>query len=88
MVNMVMNKIAEMGFKNLTLASSSLIDSHFPIVEYIKNGVVTKIYSSGLRGELAEQISRGLLNEPVNIHSHGGRVHLVKSGELKIDVAF
>ena len=30
---------------------------------------------SGLRGELAEQISRGLLNEPVNIHSHGGRVH-------------
>lgn len=87
-VNMVMNKIAEMGFKNLTLASSSLIDSHFPIVEHIKNGVVTKIYSSGLRGELAEQISRGLLNEPVNIHSHGGRVHLVKSGELKIDVAF
>lgn len=35
-VNMVMNKIAEMGFKNLTLASSSLIDSHFPIVEHIK----------------------------------------------------
>ncbi len=32
--------------------------------------------------------SRGLLNEPRDIHSHGGRVHLVKSGELKIDVAF
>ena len=75
-VNMVMDKIAEMGFKNLTLASSSLIDSHHPIINHIKNGVVTKIYSSGLRGELAEQISRG------------GRVHLVKSGELKIDVAF
>ena len=87
-VNMVMDKIAEMGFKNLTLASSSLIDSHHPIINHIKNGVVTKIYSSGLRGELAEQISRGLLDEPVNIHSHGGRVHLVKSGELKIDVAF
>ena len=78
-VNMVMDKIAEMGFKNLTLASSSLIDSHHPIINHIKNGVVTKIYSSGLRGELAEQISRGLLDEPVNIHSHGGRVHLVKS---------
>ena len=87
-VNMVMDKITEMGFKNLTLASSSLIDSHSPLIEHIKNGVVTKIYSSGLRGELAEQISRGLLDEPVNIHSHGGRVHLVKSGELKIDVAF
>lgn len=87
-VNMVMNKIAEMGFKNLTLASSSLIDSHFPIIEHIKNGVVTKIYSSGIRGKLADEISKGLLKEPVNIHSHGGRVHLVKSGELKIDVAF
>ncbi|OOR99286.1 citrate lyase subunit alpha [Haemophilus paracuniculus] len=87
-VNMVMAKIAEMGFKNLTLASSSLIDSHFPIVEHIKNGVVTKIYSSGLRGQLADEISKGILAEPVNIHSHGGRVHLVKSGELKIDVAF
>ncbi|HBO37606.1 MAG TPA: citrate lyase subunit alpha, partial [Pasteurellaceae bacterium] len=87
-VNMVMAKIAEMGFKNLTLASSSLIDSHFPVIEHIKNGVVTKIYSSGLRGQLADEISRGILPTPVNIHSHGGRVHLVKSGELKIDVAF
>ena len=87
-VNLVMNKIAEMGYKNLVLASSSLIDAHFPLVEHIKNGVVRKIYSSGLRGKLADEISRGLMDEPVNIHSHGGRVHLVKSGELKIDVAF
>ncbi|TDQ59405.1 citrate lyase subunit alpha/citrate CoA-transferase [Mesocricetibacter intestinalis] len=87
-VNQVMNKIAAMGFKNLTLASSSLIDSHFPLIEHIKNGVIRKIYSSGLRGKLADEISAGLLQEPVNIHSHGGRVHLIKSGELKIDVAF
>ncbi|WP_301099611.1 citrate lyase subunit alpha [Otariodibacter sp.] len=87
-VNMVMEKIAEMGFKNLTLASSSLIDSHYPLIEHIKNGVVTKIYSSGIRGKLADEISNGILSEPVNIHSHGGRVHLIKSGELHIDVAF
>ncbi|MEA7538919.1 hypothetical protein ONQ62_29065, partial [Salmonella enterica subsp. enterica serovar Virginia] len=41
------------------------------------NGVVSRIYTSGLRGPLAEEISRGLLAEPVQIHSHGGRVHLV-----------
>lgn len=87
-LNQVMAKIAEMGFRNLTLASSSLIDSHFPLIDHIKNGVVSKIYTSGIRGELAEAISRGLLPEPVNIHSHGGRVHLVKSGEINIDVAF
>lgn len=70
-VNMVMNKIAEMGFKNLTLASSSLTDIHSPLIEHIKNGVIRKIYTSGLRGELADQISNGLMEEPVVIHSHG-----------------
>ncbi len=87
-INMVMDIIAEMGLKDLTLASSSLSDIHSPLIKHIKNGVVTKIYTSGLRGELAEEISRGLLEEPVHIHSHGGRVHLVDSGELNIDVAF
>lgn len=87
-VNAVMEVIANMGFKNLTLASSSLTTVHAPIVEHIKNGVVSKIYSSGIRGELADAISAGILKEPVHIHSHGGRVHLIDSGELKIDMAF
>lgn len=87
-INMVMDVIASMGFKNLTLASSSLSDIHSPVLGHIKQGVVNKIYTSGLRGELAEEISRGLMEEPVQIHSHGGRVHLVETGELSIDVAF
>ena len=87
-INLVMATIAQMGFKNLTLASSSLSDCHAPLVDHIRNGVVSRIYTSGLRGPLAEEISRGLLDEPVQIHSHGGRVHLVESGELNIDVAF
>lgn len=87
-LNQVMDVIAKMGFKDLTLASSSLVSSHSPVIEHIKNGVVSQIYTSGLRGPLAEEISRGLLDKPVQVHSHGGRVHLVKSGELKIDVAF
>lgn len=87
-LNLVMETVASMGFKNLTLASSSLSDCHAPLVEHIRNGVVSRIYTSGLRGPLAEEISRGLLAEPVQVHSHGGRVHLVQSGELSIDVAF
>ncbi|HGS5464461.1 TPA: citrate lyase subunit alpha [Vibrio parahaemolyticus] len=87
-VNLVLDTIAQMGYKNLTLASSSLTGIHSPVVEHIKNGVVSKIYTSGIRGELGEAISNGLLKEPVHIHSHGGRVHLIKSGELNIDVAF
>ncbi|MBX9487261.1 citrate lyase subunit alpha [Yersinia enterocolitica] len=87
-LNLVMNAIAAMGFKNLRLASSSLSDCHSPLVEHIRNGVVSEIYTSGMRGPLAEEISRGLLAKPVQVHSHGGRVNLIESGELTIDVAF
>lgn len=87
-VNQVMDAIARLGIKNLTLASSSLSDCHAPLVEHIRHGIVSKIYTSGLRGPLADAISHGLLDEPVQIHSHGGRVQLVQSGELHIDVAF
>lgn len=87
-VNMVVDKIAEMGIKGLTLAASSLSDVHAPLVGHIKNGVISKITTSGVRGELAEQISRGLMDEPVIFRSHGTRGAAVASGELHIDVAF
>lgn len=87
-VNMVVDKLAEMGFKGLHLAASSLSDVHAPLVGHIKSGVITKISTSGLRGQLAEEISRGLMAEPVVFRSHGGRGSAVVSGQLHIDVAF
>ena len=54
----------------------------------IRAGVITRIYSSGMRGELANQISHGLMDTPVQVHSHGGRTALIQTGELSIDVAF
>ncbi|HVN28642.1 MAG TPA: citrate lyase subunit alpha [Candidatus Binataceae bacterium] len=87
-INKVVDTLARLGFKNLTLASSSLLNCHDPLVEHIKSGVITQIYTSGMRGKLAEAVSNGLMERPVQIHSHGGRVHLLQTGELKIDVAF
>jgi len=87
-INYVMDKLAEKGLRGLTLASSSLMTCNAPLIEHIKAGVVTKIYTSGMRGELAEAISHGLMAEPVEIHSHGGRVHLIEKGEISIDIAF
>ena len=87
-VNRVVGTLAEMGFKDLTLASSSLLNCHDPLVEHMKSGVITQIYTSGLRGKIGEAVSNGVLARPVQIHSHGGRVNLLQSGELKIDVAF
>ena len=87
-VNRVVDTLAKMGFKNLTLAASSLAAVHAPLIEHIKNGVITHIETSGLRGELAEQISRGLMDFPIVFRSHGGRAAAIRSGELHIDVAF
>lgn len=87
-INQVVATLAQMGFKNLTLASSSLMTCNEPLIEHIQSGVITRIYTSGMRGKLAEAVSHGLMAEPVQIHSHGGRVKLLQDGELKIDVAF
>ena len=87
-VNMVMDEIAKMGIKNLTLAASSLAACHAPLIEHIENGVITHIETSGMRGELAEQVSRGLMDFPVVFRSHGGRAAAIARGELHIDVAF
>ena len=87
-VNQVVDTLARMGYKNLTLAASSLAAVHAPLIDHIKNGVITHIETSGLRGELAEQSSRGLMDFPIVFRSHGGRAAAIQSGELHIDVAF
>lgn len=87
-INNVVGTLARLGFKNLTLASSSLMTCNDVLIEHIRNGVITRIYTSGMRGKLADAISHGLMEEPVQIHSHGGRVKLLQDGELNIDVAF
>jgi len=87
-LNMVVDIIAKLGIKNLTLASSSLSSVHKELVKHIKSGVISKISTSGLRGELAEEISNGLMEKPVIIRSHGGRARAIEAGDIKIDVAF
>ncbi|MBT1868423.1 citrate lyase subunit alpha [Enterobacter mori] len=87
-INYVMDKLAQRGLKGITLASSSLMSCNSPLIAHIRNGVIGKIYTSGMRGELADAISHGLMDEPVQIHSHGGRVNLIQKGEIAIDVAF
>lgn len=87
-INNVVATLARLSFKNLTLASSSLMTCNDALIEHIQNGVISRIYTSGMRGKLADAISHGLMQEPVQIHSHGGRVKLLQDGELTIDVAF
>lgn len=87
-LNMVMAEIAAMGIKNLKLAASSIANVHEPLIEHIKNGVITEITSSGLRDKLGQAISNGLMKKPVVIRSHGGRARAIECGDIHIDVAF
>ncbi|QAT48760.1 citrate lyase subunit alpha [Caproiciproducens sp. NJN-50] len=87
-VNMVLDKLAEMGFRDMVLAASSLTDCHAPLIRHVKSGVIRRIETSGLRGELGEAVSKGLMDVPVVFRSHGGRAYAVETGKLPIDVAF
>lgn len=87
-VNMVMDTIARMGIKDLVLAPSSLAEIHASLIKHVRNGVIRRIETSGLRSELAQAISNGLMDIPVVINSHGGRARAIASGELPIDVTF
>ncbi|MFL2101433.1 citrate lyase subunit alpha [Desemzia sp. FAM 23989] len=87
-INLVMGEIAKMGIKDLSIAPSSIANVHAPLIDHIKNGVVTHITSSGLRDNLGAAISRGLMDEPVVIRSHGGRARAIEAGDIHIDVAF
>ena len=87
-MNLVMDEIAKMGIKNLSIAPSSIANVHAPLIEHIKNGVVSNITSSGLRDKLGAAISEGIMENPVVIRSHGGRARAVARGDIHIDVAF
>lgn len=87
-VNMVMTEIHSMGLKNITVCASSLGKAHDPIVPFIEDGTITKIYSSGVRGKIGEAISTGKLKELAVMYSHGGRVRCIEEGSVHIDIAF
>lgn len=81
------NILAKLGIKNITLAASSLSESHNPIIKYLKDGTITRIWTSGIRDELGKAITEGVLDLPITIHSHGGRVRAIHTGKIAIDLA-
>lgn len=87
-LNKVLDIISKKNIKNLTLVATSLRNIHEPIINHIKNNVIRKIYTSGLRGKIGREIQSGILDEPVIIYSHGGRAGAIETGKIEIDVAF
>lgn len=80
--------VEEMGLKDITIAATSLGNAQDLIADYIEQGKVIGIQTSGVRGRIGEVISAGKLATPAIIRSHGGRPRAVEAGEVHIDIAF
>lgn len=87
-INMVMDEIANMGYKDLTVNASSVFDMHAPLINHIKNNVVTGLEVNYMGGVVGREISSGIMGRPVDFRSHGGRPSDIESGKTPIDVAF
>ena len=87
-LNMVMEEIAQQGIKDINVNASSLFDVHMPLLEHIKNGVVTGIAADYIAAGIGKAISLGILAKPVQFRTHGGRPSDIVTGKTPIDVAF
>ena len=87
-LNMVMEEIASMGIKDITVNASSIFDVHEPIIAHIKNGVVTGLECNYMGAKVGKAISEGVLAKPVVFRSHGGRPSDMEKGTSHIDIAF
>lgn len=88
LVGMVLSILKKMGIKNITLAPSSLAEVHDCVAEAVRDGTISRLNTSGVRGEVGKAISAGEFEVPVIIRSHGGRARAIEEGSLDINVAF
>ncbi|MCK5561177.1 MAG: citrate lyase subunit alpha [Thermoplasmata archaeon] len=87
-MNMVMDKIAKMGIKDIKIVPSAMFPVHEHLIKHIKKGVISRIEGS-MNGPIGRLVSYGgALKEPGVLRSHGGRTRAVEAGDIHIDVAF
>ena len=87
-LNMVMEEIANQGIKDLNVNASSVFDTHAPLLEHIQNGVVTNLGADYIAATVGRAISQGIMKNPVQFRTHGGRPSDISLGRTPIDVAF
>lgn len=80
--------VEEMGLKDITVAATSLGNAQTVIADYIEQGKIIGVQTSGIRGKIGEVVSAGKLKTPAIIRSHGGRPRAIEAGEVHIDIAF
>ena len=87
-LNMVLEEVANLGIRDLTVNASSMFDIHRPILEHIENHVVTCLQTDYMTAAIGRAISGGIMEKPVQFRTHGGRPSDIALGRTPIDVAF
>lgn len=87
-LNTVVEAIAQLGLHDITINASSIFDVHAPLIEHLRNKVITGLECSYMGGVVGKSITEGILEKTVVFRSHGGRPSDIESGKSHIDVAF
>ena len=87
-LNMVMDEIASLGIKDISVNASSLFDVHMPLISHIENEVVTNVLADYISAGLGKRFSEGVLKNPIQFRTHGGRPNDITLGKTPVDVAF
>ncbi len=87
-LNAVMAEIANAGIKDLTVNASSLFDVHKPLIKHVENKVVARILTDYMAADIGRAFSEGIMDEPIQFRTHGGRPNDIYLGKTPIDVAF
>lgn len=63
MINMVMQEVARMGIRDITICATSMGAAHDALEPLIKQGVIAGIQSSGVRGKIGEAHFQGKIQK-------------------------
>ena len=87
-LNMVMDEIAQLGIRDLTINASSIHDGHAPLIQHMQSQVVTGLAANYVGPVVGKAISEGQLKNTMIFRTHGGRPSSLETGKSHIDVAF
>ena len=87
LLNLLVREIDAMGIRDIAIASSSVHPVHAEIVPFIRKGTITRC-ETGVNGLIGELASRGEIDLPIVVRSHGGRARALITGEIPVDAAF
>ncbi len=85
--NMACAVLEELGYRDVTLHSSGVLQGCTPIIRQIKSGTITCIDTTGIGENIGKELAKGIMKNPARMRTHGGFPAAVLSGDVHLDLA-